>query len=137
MKFLSLTDALLNVEGGVANASPSISKSELNAVMTLPQSDQERQLIRYSVFKASGMTYTGARKRFNIKGTERCVFNAIEGVRGICEAIFDLCPIADSALLSSMGIEVPHDTESESESDSSSEVDTTDLPCEEEYVSAM
>ena len=137
VKFLSLTDALLNVEGGVANASPSISKSELNAVMTLAQSDQERQLIQYLVFKASGMTYTGARKRFgfqNIKGTERCVFNAIEGVRGICEAIFH---IADSALLSSMGIEVPHDTESESESDSSSEVDTTDLPCEEELLKVL
>ena len=138
VKFLSLTNALLNVEGGVANASPSIGKSELYAILTLAQSDQECQLIRYSVFKASGMTYTGARKHFgfqNIKTTERRVLNAIEEAGGICEAIFDLCHIADSALLLSMGIEVPHDTESES--DSSAEVDTTDLPCEEELLKIL
>lgn len=66
-KFLSLTDA---VKDNVAKALPSISRSELNGIMTLAQSDRERQLIRYSIFKASGMSYTAARKNYGFQNME-------------------------------------------------------------------
>ena len=58
VKFLSLTDAFFAFK---TKASPSISKSEVNAVMTLAQSDCEQQLTRYSIFRASGMLYTAAK----------------------------------------------------------------------------
>ena len=41
--------------------STGISKSGINALLGLAQSDMERELIRYSLFKASGLTSTGAR----------------------------------------------------------------------------
>ena len=92
VKFVSLLDALFSTRTG-AVMSPSISQSELNAVLTLAQSDRKRQLIRYSVFKASGMSYTAARKSFGFgdtRSTETCVLNAIKEARATCEAIDEL-----------------------------------------------
>ena len=137
VKFLSLTDALFSFK---AKASPSISKSEVNAVMTLAQSDREQQLIRYSIFKASGMSYTAAKNHYgfsNIKSTKTRILNAIEETRGICEAIYEPTHTADKALLLSLGL---HVQESDSDSDSSSEVETesaVNLPTEGELYSIL
>ena len=55
MKFLSLTTALFSASQTTPSL-PSISKSEIKSIMTLAQCDHERELIRYSVFRASGMS---------------------------------------------------------------------------------
>lgn len=41
-----------------------ISKSEIRALVQLAQSDRERELIKCSIFKASGLTPTAARRHF-------------------------------------------------------------------------
>lgn len=133
---MSLADGLLSVKGDVSTAAPSIYTSELSAVMSLAQSDCERQLIRYSVFKASGMSYTAAKKHYgfqNIKTTESHIVSAIEDAKGICKAVYDLAHTADMALLSSMGIEVTQDSDSDSDGCAEVHVDAdsaTELPGE-------
>ena len=82
------------------------------------------------------MSYTAVRRIYgfqNMQNTQRCVLNAIDDTMALCEAIYDLSHTADLALLSSMGIEVPQ--QSVSESDSSAELDmddTSELPTETE-----
>ena len=39
-------------------------RNKIKALLGLATSDRERELIRYSMFKASGLTQTGARKQF-------------------------------------------------------------------------
>ena len=57
-----------------------------------------------------------------MQNTQRCVLNAIDDTMAICEALLHT---ADLDLLSSMGIEVPQ--QSVSESDSSAELDMDDM----------
>ena len=47
--------------------SPGINKSEINALLGLAQSDRERELIQYSLFKASGVSSSGARHHFGFE----------------------------------------------------------------------
>lgn len=57
----------------------------------------------------------------------------MEEARGICEAIYDLSHTADIALLASMGIEVPQDSESDFDSSPEASMDSdAHLPCETE-----
>lgn len=46
---------------------PSIDKKEVRAILSLAQSDRERELIRYSVFKSSGISATAARRHFGFQ----------------------------------------------------------------------
>lgn len=59
-KFACFTDALLANK----TTTSKISKSEIRALVGLAQSDRERELIKCSVFKASGLTPTAARRHF-------------------------------------------------------------------------
>lgn len=66
-KFALFADAMVGDE-----KSP-ISKAEVKSLLGVAQSDRERKLIRYSIFKASGLSYTAARKAFgfqDMKNTE-------------------------------------------------------------------
>lgn len=115
-KFACFAEALVRSEHSSA---PAIHKEEVKALLGLAQSDRERELIRYSVFKASGVSSTSARKSF---GFEKMNFRAkrveaaLEEARCIYEAVEDLAHIQDKALLLSMGFILP-DSESESGSD--------------------
>ena len=91
VKFVSLTDALCSANTDVSK-SPSISKSDIKSIMTLAQSDRERELIRYSVFKASGMSYTSARRTFGFQDMQRRETTISNAMKAICEAIDDLAP---------------------------------------------
>lgn len=55
-------------------------KNKIKALLGLATSDRERELIRYSVFKASGLTQTGARKQFGMdtraERVEKCIEEA-------------------------------------------------------------
>ena len=97
---------------------PTIHKAEVKALLGLAQSDRERELIRYSVFKA-GVSSTSARKSFGFEKMNcraKHVEAALEEARCIYEAVEDLAHIQDKALLLSMGFILP-DSESESGSD--------------------
>ena len=58
-KFVAFSESLC-----VTKSSSSIGRPDIKALLGLAQSDRERELIRYSVFKASGSTPTAARKNF-------------------------------------------------------------------------
>lgn len=114
-KFACFAETLVRSEC----STPTIHKAEVKALLGLAQSDRERELIRYSVFKASGVSSTKARKSF---GFERMNHRAtrveavLEEVRCIHEAVNDLAHTQDKALLQSMGFILP-DSESDSDSD--------------------
>lgn len=95
-----------------------IDKSEIKALLGLAQSDCERELIRYSVFKTLGLTPTSARKQFGferMKERSECVQECIQEARNIREAIDKLAAVQDDALLMSMGFSALSTSESEAD----------------------
>ena len=64
MTFACFANALQTTK--VSN-SVSIDKAHVKALLGLARSDRERELIRYSVFKASGLSATSARKKFGFE----------------------------------------------------------------------
>lgn len=105
-----------------------IDKDKIKALLGLATSDRERELIRYSVFKASGLTQTGARKQFGFERMDtraEQVEKCIEAAQSIQEAIDKLSRRQDKALLAAMGLEAEcSSSESESESDTNSQSET-------------
>ena len=104
-----------------------IDKDKIKALLGLATSDRERELIRFSVFKASGLTQTGARKqlgfeRMNARSEQ--VEKCIEDAQSIREAIDKLAVLQDKSLLVAMGLEpecCSSESEAESDTDSQSE----------------
>ena len=83
-----------------------IHKSEVRALLGLAQSDRERELIHFSVFKASGVSPTKAWKLFEFEKMNcraKRVEAALEETRWIHEAVEDLAHIQDKAVLLSFG----------------------------------
>ena len=55
-----------------ASSSPALTKNELRQLLSLAQSDRERELVRYTTFRASGLSATGARRHYGLDNmTER------------------------------------------------------------------
>ena len=46
---------------------PSLSKAELHQLLILAQSDRERELVKYTAFRTSGLSKSGARNRFGFE----------------------------------------------------------------------
>ena len=98
-----------------------IDREEIGAILSLAQSDRERELIKYTAFKASGLTATAAKRHLGFHNmTERCdkVQVCIEEAQNIRETIDKLSHVQDRALLLSMGFS----NLSSSESDTGSEI---------------
>ena len=92
-------------------------------ILTLPQSNRERETIRYAVYKASGVTPNQAHKHFgfdNISSRALEVEKCIAETQEIRAAIDDLAYTQDKALLATYGI-VDVDDSSTSETESSDE----------------
>ncbi len=101
------------IHGVLGHVKPQTVTSGLDKVcvkllLSLAQSDRERQCLRYAVVKASGVTPTQARKRFGFQNAsvlcsevEKCVQES----QCIREAVEDLAHIQDKALLATLGIE--------------------------------
>ena len=120
-KFACFAEALVQR----VHSQPTIDKTEVKAILKLAQSDRERELIRYSIFKASGLSSTATRRTFGFEkmsDRSKLVESALEEARCVREAVEDLARVQDEALLRSVGISVP-DTTSDSESDSDSMCD--------------
>ncbi len=47
---------------------PNVSKEELKQLLSIAQSDRERECLRYAVYRASGLTPTAARRCFGFEG---------------------------------------------------------------------
>lgn len=101
-----------------------ISRKEIKSLLSLAVSDRERELLRYTIYKTSGLTPSGARQHFGFqKMNERSqrVEECIEEAYRIREAIDKLSRFEDKAILTAMGINVVSESDSESESESESE----------------
>ena len=86
---------------------PEIQKEEVKALLQLAQSDRERELVRYSLYKASGISSTAARRLFgfeNMVFREKSVQEAIKDMHAIHEAVDELSSLQNKALLQSLGL---------------------------------
>ena len=102
-----------------------IKKHELKALLGLGQSDRERELVRYTAFKSSGLSTTGARKHLGLESMKQRsdnVLKCIQEAKEIRETVDKLSHVQDQALLRVMGLTdtdsvEPESVESESDSD--------------------
>ncbi len=96
------------VAGSLATQSPQgIDKNCVKMLLSLAQSDRERECLRYAIFKASGMSATRARHQYGFERmTERSaqVEQAIAEVQQIRETVDDIARMQNKALLASFGI---------------------------------
>lgn len=125
VKFARLSDTLFL--SGTPSHSVGIDRDKVKALLGLACSDRERELIRYSVLKASGLSLTGARRHFGFERMHEratAVEECIEEAQRVRAAIDELSSIQDRALLRAMGL--PH-SESETDSDSEAEKDSETL----------
>ncbi len=119
-----------------ANSKPKdggLYKPLFNKLLGLAQSDRERECIRYTLFKATGMTPSYARKQFgfeNIAERVRKVESYLHEVQNIQEAIDNLAAIEDTAFLATLGI--PPDDSEESDCDELEETQFAEFPEPEE-----
>lgn len=84
-----------------------VAKSELKALLGLAQSDRERELIRYSVFRSSGLSASRARRHLGLENMQQRserIFQCIQEAQQIREAVDKLSRLQDKALLCVMGM---------------------------------
>lgn len=95
-----------------------LEKSVVKMLLSIAQSDRERECVRYAVFKASGMTATAVRRAYGFEkmgARALSVEAALSEVRQIREVIADLASAKDKAMLESFGIQIPDDSSSSDE----------------------
>ena len=83
------------------------------------ESDRERELIRYTVVKSSGLSSTQAHKQLGFQNMDQRigkVDNAIKQAKCICKSIDMLATTKDKAFLKSVGI-TDQDTSSSDDSE--------------------
>lgn len=77
-----------------------MSKSEVKALLTICQSDRERECVRYAICKASGLSQKQIRAMYGFENISSRVANveaAIKDVQDIREAIEELASVQDKA----------------------------------------
>ena len=85
-----------------------LSKEEMRELLSFVRSDREREVLRCSIYRASGLTSSAARRLY---GWERMSERSVAVEESLCEAqalrnsIEDLCLTQEHALLRSLGIE--------------------------------
>ena len=65
VNFARFSESVFNLKN--PTTAVGIDKDKIKALLGLATSDREKELIRYSVFKASGLTQTGARKQLGFE----------------------------------------------------------------------
>ena len=93
-----------------------LEKSMVKMLLSIAQSDRERECVRYTIYKASGMTPTALRQAFgfeNMKLRETKVEEAVYEIQKIHETFFNLAAVEDEALLMRFGIKVQADSSSD------------------------
>ena len=84
-----------------------ISKQELKQLLTITKTERERELIRYTVFKTSGVTPTKARRWLgfeNMQSRALHVESCVQEVQELYEAVESLAKSQDEAVLDTFGI---------------------------------
>ena len=111
---------------GLANTSMrkgvNLEKSIVKMLLSISQSDRERECLRYAVYKASGMTATMIRRTYgfeNMQAHAASVESALLEIKQIREAIDDLAKTKEESLLIQLGFDVQVDSADSSINDSS------------------
>ena len=92
-----------------------LEKSAVKLLLSIAQSDRERECIRVAIYKASGISPTEARHRYrfqNMEARASAVDKAIQEAQIITEAIDDLAKVQDKAILATFGVEPATETDS-------------------------
>ena len=103
-----------------------IDKSKVKALLGLACSDRERELIRYSLSKGSGLSPTASRRHFGFEQMERRatqVEECLDEAHRIRAAIDKLCQVQDRSILQSM------DIQDDASFDESTSDECSDLEC--------
>ena len=83
----------------------SLEKSIVKMLLSISQSDRERECLRYAVYKASGMTATMVRRTYgfeNMRTRSLSVESALLEIKQIREAIDDLASTKEESVLALM-----------------------------------
>lgn len=116
-----MTGLLSTVKAG---PSSSISKEELKHLLKLAGSDRERECIRYTAWRASGLSQTAARKQLgleNVKNRADNVQAALKEAQAIRESVETMARIQEKAVLQTFGVTVSDSSCSSTESEIDSE----------------
>lgn len=92
-----------------------MSKKQLSDILSIAQSDRERECIRYTAVVASGFTSTAARKHYGLENTSARMLRvneAIEDTKAIQSAIDGMAHLQEKAALSNFGITISDSTDS-------------------------
>lgn len=84
-----------------------MTKDDLKPILSLAQNNKERELIRYTLCKALGISSTAARRKFGFENTNernKQFEEAIEDVKLINEAVDELASVKNKAVLHALGI---------------------------------
>lgn len=123
-KLSIVMNALADVSMKNAHHTCTLSKSHVEMLLSLGQSERERSCLRHVITKASGISATRARKMYGFEALTvkmKQVDEAIKATQDIREAIDELASIEDK-MLASLGIEDSSESDgydSNSSSDSS------------------
>ena len=113
---------------------PSLQRSCVQMLLSLAQSDRERECIRYGIYKASGVTATQARRVYGFQGmSERAtrVEEAIHEVQQIRETIDTIASIQqDKVLYATFGIVTDSEESISSTCSSDEDENVSCIPCE-------
>ena len=104
----------------------SISKEEMSNILYLAETESQRELLKYVVVKATGLSNTKAKSFYglgNVKERKEKVESALEKAISIRQSIEKIARLKDRALLSSFGIDCASDCDTSSESESESDSD--------------
>jgi len=122
-----------NILAGLANTSVphtfSLEKPVVKMLLSIAESDRERECLRYAIFKASGMT---ARRTYGFEDVNACavcVESVLSEVKQIQEAIDDLANTQESLLLSQLGFNIQPDSSTDASADDSSENEAFAVQC--------
>lgn len=125
ISFAHFSEALFGA--GTRSQTVGIDRGEIKALLGLAQSDREREIIRYSIFKTSGLSSSAARQTFGFEKMHersRRVDECIEAAQNIRESIDKLSRTQDKAILIAMGVDC---SESETDSESDCEPEGVDV----------
>lgn len=113
------------MQKNTSSNSNQISKDVVKSLLSLCQSDRER--LRYTVFKASGLSATQIRKRYGFQSMNKrskVVEDALHHAKYIRECIDELAESRDNSMLKALGL--PSDTVDSDSSDDQSTDDERD-----------
>ena len=112
-----------SVINGIAAKAPSqnqnvLERESVKRILALAQSDRERECIKYTIFKASGISSSKARHLYGfgiMNERAATVEQAIAEVQQIYKVVEDIASMQDKAALATLGIDVCNSDSSDDE----------------------